>query len=122
MAATGSVADRHRPAAGPLIPGPAPTPGATGASPAAAAKPIAEKATGATGGPRHAATRLAIIQTAARHHRVGPHREEITDPGPDPHNVRGGTRGKRGEQNVGRPGLHPEQMEAHHSLHRDLQV
>lgn len=126
VVATGGATDHRRLAVGPLIPGPAPTLVATGASPAVAARPIAEKATGATESPRHATTRFGIIQTAARHHPIGPHDAEMADPAPDPtvahHGVRGETGGEKGEQNIGCPGLHPKQIEAPHCLHRDLQV
>lgn len=81
-------ADHPRRAVGPLIPGPVPTLVATDVSPAVAANPIAEKAMDATEDPRRAATRFAIIQTAARLPRLGPHGTEITDPAPDRQDVR----------------------------------
>lgn len=93
VVATGGGTDHPRLAVGPLIPGLAPTPVATDASPAVAAKPIAEKAMDATEGPRHAATRFAIIQTAARHPPLDPQNAEITDPAPDRHDVRADTGG-----------------------------
>lgn len=92
VVATGDGTD-PRLAVGPLIPGLAPTLVATDASPAVAAKPIAEKATDTTEGPRHAATRFAINQTAARRPRLGPHNTEMTDPATDRHDVRAGTGG-----------------------------
>lgn len=116
--ATGAGTGHPRPAVGPLIPGLAPTPVATDASPAAAAKLIAEKAMDATEGPRRAAKRFAIIQTAARRPRLGPHTAEITDPAPDRHGARADTGGQRGKQNAGCPGLHPGQTGAPHSLHK----
>lgn len=93
VVATGDGTDHPRLAVGPLIPGLAPTLVATDASPAVAAKPIAEKAMDATEGPRQATTRFAIIQTAARHPQLGPHDTEITDPAPDRHDVRADTGG-----------------------------
>lgn len=93
VVATGDGTDLPRLAVGPLIPGLAPTLVATDASPAVAAKPIAEKAVDATEDPHHAATRFAIIQTAARRPQLGPHGAEITDLAPDRHDVRADTGG-----------------------------
>lgn len=118
--ATGDGTDHPRRAVGPLIPGPAPTLVATDVSPAVAAKPIAEKATDATEDPRLAATRFALIQTAARLPRLGPHVTEMTDPAPDHQDARADTGGQRGQQNPRCPLLHQGQLEAPHSL-RSLQ-
>lgn len=117
VVATGAGTDHPRRAVGPLIPGPAPTLVATDVSPAVAAKPIAEKATGATEDPRRAATRFALIQTAARLPRLGPHATEMTDPAPDHQDARADTGGQRGQQNARCPLLHQGQLEAPHSLH-----
>lgn len=117
VVATGDGTDHPRRAVGPLIPGPAPTLVATDVSPAVAAKPIAEKATDATEDPRRAATRFALIQTAARLPRLGPHGTEMTDPAPDHQDARADTGGQRGQQNARCPLLHQGQLEAPHSLH-----
>lgn len=122
VVATGDGTDHPRPAVGPLIPGPAPTPVATDVSPAVAAKPIAEKAMDAPEDPRHTATRFAIIQTAARLPRLGPHGTEITDPAPDRQDARTDTGGQRGEQNAGCPLLQLGQMEAPYRLQEVLPV
>lgn len=117
VVATGDGTDHPRLAVGPLIPGRAPTLVATDVFPAVAAKPTAEKATDATEDPRLAATRFALIQTAARLPRPGPHGTEMTDPAPDHQDARADTGGQRGQQNAGCPHLHQGRLEAPHSLH-----